>query len=457
MDLNHFKLDFSLFNAYINSMDKMHIVIDFSTVMRSNAADIFHWLRSLSRSRCCFYVSEKFDKQITQLIDDKETGFCSETALNSILPAWEEYSNLYLHTIDESTTPYAFFQQLSHNGYTTCLLTGNETEAWKHILTSSIGNVLLVTDSGSYFFVDSFFSKLQREFGSIEINTDRAIPEDNSGMCETSTMEKTFLFFSKRHTINFTDIISENGAEGIIYKTNEPEIAVKSFYQSVSLQKIKKLKHFIKITERLDNFAWPLEFTYSTNHSYSEPIGFTMPYFENIRPLEELQFLDKVSDRIRWKVAVSFLASTLFLYMHGIQIGDYNFNNFSITNDCRVVFMDVDSYVYGTYGTQVHGRQQLPFAPDYSKRYSIIKADYMLLNCMIFWILSDGIWPYYYNEDKGCSICRISIDSAKDFHDTLNRFPQKLKDYFQRLFLSGTCEDPFTLLFILFDTETDFT
>lgn len=134
------------------------------------------------------------------------------------------------------------------------------------------------------------------------------------------------------------------------------------------------------------------------NNSLNEPIGFTMPLFTDLRPLEEIQYLDVVTNRIRWKIGISFLGSVLYLYVHGIQIGDYNFNNFGITDDCEVVFMDVDSYVYGVYGTQMHGRQQLPFVPDYSKRSSIIQADYLLLDSMVFWILSDGIYVDTVNQ-----------------------------------------------------------
>ncbi len=457
MELNQFKLDYEKLNKYINSIDKMHIVIDFSTVMRSNAAELFHHLRGLSRSRCCFYVSKYFDKQVTQLIDDKESGFCSEMILNSIIPAWEEYSCLNLYTIDEKMSSYDFFVRLYQKGHTSCFLTGNETETWKHILGAIRGNVLLVTDVGSFFFIESSFDYLKKGFGCIEKNMDREIHDDgSSGKCETSTVEKTFLFFNRRHTLHYTEILSENGAEGIVYKTDEPEVAVKAFNKSVSEQKIKKLEHLIGIEEKKENFAWPLEFVYSTNHNYPEPIGFTMPLFTDVRPLEEIQYLDVVTNRIRWKIGISFLASVLYLYLHGIQIGDYNFNNFGITDDCKVVFMDVDSYIYGIYGTQMHGRQQLPFVPDYTNRASVIQADYFLLNSMVFWILSDGIWPYYYDEDSGRTVCRIKISSAKEFHNIMKQFPTKLREYFKDLFEKGRCEDPFELLFIMLDSEKDF-
>ena len=181
-----------------------------------------------------------------------------------------------------------------------------------------------------------------------------------------------------------------------------------------------------------------------------------MPLFTNVRPLEEIQYLDVVTNRIRWKIGINFLASVLYLYLHGIQIGDYNFNNFGITDDCKIVFMDVDSYIYGIYGTQMHGRQQLPFVPDYTNRASVIQADYFLLNSMVFWILSDGIWPYYYDEDSGRTVCRIKISSAKEFHNIMKQFPTKLREYFKDLFEKGRCEDPFELLFIMLDSEKDF-
>lgn len=457
MELEQYKFDFEQLNAYVNSIDKMHIVIDFTAIMRCNAVEVFKSLRRLARSRCCFYIPKNFDRQITQLIDDKESGFCSKTVLNSIIPAWEEYRFLNLHVIEQETNGYSFFKELSRKGHKTCFLTGNETEAWKHILEEKSGNILLVTDVDSFFVMDNSLYFLKQKYGCIESYTDRAIQNDETmGMCETSTIEKKFLFFKKRHSLHYTDIVSEHGAEGIIYKTDEPDIAVKIFYHTVAEQKIKKIEKFIGLQDKKENFAWPIEFVYSKKHNFADPIGFSMPLFEDVRPLEEIQYLDVVTNRIRWKIGVSFLASVLYLYMHGIQIGDYNFNNFGITDDCKVVFMDVDSYVYGMYGTQMHGRQQLPFVPDYTNRSSIIRADYHLLNSMVFWILSDGIWPYYYNEDIERTVCRMEISSSKEFHETVNKFPQRVKVYYKNLFEKGIADDPFELLFIMLDSEDKF-
>ena len=194
MELDQFKIDFGQLNNYVNSTDKMHIVVDFTAVMRSSASELFRCLRGLSRSCCCFYVSKLFDKKITQLVDDKESGFCSEAVLNSIIPAWEEYSCLNLHTMEEETNSYRFFKQLCQKGHTSCLLTGNETEAWKHILGENRGNVLLVTDNGSYFFADSSYSFIREKYGHIEAHTDREIHDDgSSGMCETSTKELSLI------------------------------------------------------------------------------------------------------------------------------------------------------------------------------------------------------------------------------------------------------------------------
>lgn len=397
------------------------------------------------------------DKQITQLVDDKESGFCTKSILESIVPAWEAYSYLSLYPIDNNTSSYDYFRQLTQNGHVCCFMTGNETEAWRHILLKKPGNILLVTDDGSYFFAENSFSHLSEQYDRIEAFTYRDIHDDgSSGKCETATIEKSFLFFHKNHTIQYTGVVNSDGAEGIIYKTNEPQIAVKAFCQSVSDQKIKKLESLIAFQEKKENFAWPIEFVYSSDHTYTDPIGFTMPFFNAIRPLEELQYLDVVTDRHRWKVAVSFLAQVLYLYLHGIQIGDYNANNFYITDECKVVLMDMDSYVYNKYGTQVHGRQPLSFSPDYTRRSSIIEADYLLLNCMVFQILADGLWPYFYDEDLGQTVCRMSIKGETDFQNVISKFPVNLKVYYKKLFEKGIWMDPFELLFVLLDAENYF-
>lgn len=454
MNASEYKLNFDQFYNYINSIGRMHFVIDFSIMLRKNAYEILSLFKKLPNTRCCFYVSKLFDKQITQLVDDKESGFCTLEMLENIMLAWEIYSCLALHTLDDNLSSYEFFQKLSHDGHMSCLVTGNETEAWRHILSNKEGSVLLITDESSYFFLEEAFVYFSQKYGHIESFTFRDIQDDgSSGKCETSAVEKAFVIFRKKHIIQYTGIVNSGGAEGVIYKINEPGIAVKAFFQSVSDQKIKKIESLIAFRERKENFAWPIEFVYSTNHAEKSPIGFTMPLFENIRPLEELYNLDIATDRHRWKIAVSFLAQVLYLYLHGIQIGDYNTNNFSIDlSDCKVIFMDMDSYVYEQYGTQVHGRQRLPFSPDYSKHFDIIQADYLLLNSMVFQILADGLWPYYYDEDLGKTVSRKHIND-KNFQDVLKGFPSELRRYYNRLFKKGDCPDPFELLFVLLEAE----
>ena len=458
MYLSQYKLEVDQFDSYINSVNQMHFVIDFSTMLRQNAAEVLNHLKGLPRSKCCFYVNSQFDKQITQLVDDKESGFCTEKILGSILPAWEEYRQMYLHQIGKDIISYDFFQQLSGNNKVCCFITGNESEAWQHILNKRRGNVLLITDDCSYFVVEgAAFHNLSEYYGHIEPFTYIDVLDDgSSGKCEIVTLDKRLLFFNKRHTISYTGIVNSDGAEGIIYNTDEQDVAVKVFYKTVSEQKLKKLERLIAFEEKKENFAWPIEFVYSCNRGCFFPIGFTMPFYSGIRPLEELNYLDTVTNHHRWKTAVSFLAQVLYLYIHGIQVGDYNFNNFSITNECQVVFMDMDSYIYGIYGTQVHGKQALPFVPDYTNRSSMIKTDYFLLNSMVFWILSDGLWPYYYDEDQGRTICRIDIKEAKGVKEVINKFPRMLKDYYETLFKKEVCTNPFKLLFILIETESYF-
>lgn len=75
---------------------------------------------------------------------------------------------------------------------------------------------------------------------------------------------------------------------------------------------------------------------------------------------------------------------------------------------------------------------------------------------MVFWILSDGIWPYYYDEDSGRTVCRIELSSSKEFHETMKKFPLRLREYYKNHFKKGVVEDPFELLFIMLDSEKDF-
>ena len=455
MGIENYKLDIDKFTRYLESVNGMNMVIDFTALVRSKAHYALEELSALPRSKCCWYVIPTFKFQIESLIetDSKAIGvfFCTDKMLDSIEASWGNYNYLPKHLADDVPASIVFLNRLSEYGKENCLVTGNETEAWRHILNDNQGNIILITDDEVFFFPQSCFSLLAKQFDGILPVTKLCVDDINGKRCKTSSGQ----------LVTFEDILSDISAEGTLYLAKHQKTVVKIFNNEVAEQKLLKIEELMRFSDKKENFAWPEEFVYSVSGNNSIPIGFTMPRMRCDFLLEEIYTLEingqPISDHARWKIAVSLLAQVLFLYIHGIQLGDYNPNNIGITNSCDVVLMDMDSYVLGQFGTQMKGRQGMPFSVNYSSKKDVIKADYLCLTGTVFQILTDGYWPYFYNEDTGLGEYKFADDGniSEEYQSALDSLPIKLKQYFLKVLGKQIIVDPFELYFLLLENEPE--
>lgn len=454
MGIENYKLKADMLIQYLETAKGMNFVIDFTALLRLKAEAVLGQLATIPRSKCCWYVIPKFEKQIEALLengnDSSEIFFYTDRMMDSLEACWDSYSNLPIHLSDDVSTSYEFFQKLSGYGSENCLITGNETEAWRHILNKKRGHIILVTDDEAYFFLEPSFRYLIDEYGSMLSANTIAITNDSLNECKTLD----------GRVIKFEEILSDTTAEGTLFLANHGKNVIKIFEDDISDHKIFKLQHLIDFSDKKESFAWPLEFVRSSSDS-TIPIGFTMPRMKYEFTLDEVFTLEidgqPISEHVRWKIATSLLAQVLFLYIHGIQVGDFNSNNFCVTKNGDVVLMDMDSYVIGQMGTQMKGRQAMPFSTDYSKKKDVIIADYIYLVSTVFQIITDGYWPFFYNEDLGYGEYKFVEDEniSEEYHEAINAIPVDLKKYFSKVLERGIVTDPFELYFILLENEPE--
>ncbi len=454
MTLNHYEKKMEKLAEEVMRGDGINFVIDFTSLLRGKGLYVFSQLSKVLPSKCCWYIIPDFEKQIDMLLEEDSDSnniyFNTDDMLDSLEASWDFFSKLPLHYGDNVPVAYEFFKKLSAQEMRCCLITGNETEAWRHILGKQKGDILLVTDMGTYYFKEEMFSGLIRDYGTMETPVYHHVADDETNKCRTEHNE----------IITYEDILSDNGAEGMLYSACQGKTAIKIYEGKMSNVKEQKLIELISFSDEKEHFAWPQEFVYHVNKKEDpRPMGFTMEVMDYYCSLNEL-FCRVTSEHNRWKVAASFMSSVLFLHLHGIQIGDYNFNNFYVTAKGDVVFFDMDSYVIGTMGTEVRGNQPISFQPDYTSRKDVIKADYVNLASMVFCILMDGEWPFYYNEDTGQSeyIFLNGRAGNEETQQAFDQMPLPLKKYFTGIFDVSDFEkqaigDLFELYFCLLQCE----
>ena len=453
MGIQNYILEIDKLVQYLESGNSMNFVIDFTALLRLKAKEALIQLSTIPRSKCCWYVIPKLESQIESLFeigaDSSDIFFLTDKMMDSLEGSWDIFSNNPLHLADDVATAYDFVQKLEGYGKESCLVTGNETEAWRHILNRNHGHIILITDEEIYYLPEPCFDQLYMEENTMLPVSKLNIKNDFCNKCRTISGE----------VIEYEDILSDASAEGTLFLAQNGKSVVKIFHDEITDQKLKKIKELMSFPDKKESFAWPLEFVYSCTGNSIIPIGFRMSRMKSDFSLEEVFTLEidgqPISEHARWKIASSLLAQVLFLYIHGIQVGDFNPNNFCVTNNCDVALMDMDSYVLGRLGTQMKGRQAMPFAVDYSSKKDVIKADYVYLVSMIFEILTDGYWPFFFNEDTGLGEYKFSEDESinEAYKNTLNIIPNDLRKYFSKVLERQILVDPFELYFLLLKNE----
>lgn len=158
-----------------------------------------------------------------------------------------------------------------------------------------------------------------------------------------------------------------SGGEGSIYRTALPDTAAKLYsLRHLTKERQQKLMHMVAVQPNLPGLCWPQAMLYNQRQQW---VGFLMPLADGYelattiftpgrgnRNLTELGWDRLHVTRIAENIAKLFAQ----MHEHSILMGDINPRNFMVTRDCRVYFVDCDSYQFGQFTCPVFSPLFLP-------------------------------------------------------------------------------------------------
>lgn len=435
----------------------MSFCIDFTFLLRKKASLLLDMIAGdFNKKDNQFYIVSDFNNHLNNLINDRiKQCFFSDAMSDCFHEAYPKFIYLepYLKYGGHYPTAYKMLSALQRSeSHDTCLVTGNETEFFRLLLAGEYTALLLVTDNDIYYVNPSSANILHKYYSTMKgSNVVKINPIESKTMYSCDDCDSHF-------SVTADGIISLSGAEADLLSAGNN--AIKRFRNSISRDKIEKIKWLIAFKEKKPLFSWPSymltdEQPFSKN--YNLPVGYLMDKMNCSLSWEEI-FSYESSYHDRWEISAGLLFNVLYLYIYGIQVGDYNNNNFAINENLNVIMMDTDSFVIENYPSRHKSVDPIDFQADYSKKLDTINADYVYLAATVFCMLTDGRWPYrvYDGDDRPSYIMNRDLMMHNSI-EYAEHIPSKLIKYFNDVLGNHTCCDPFELLNILLSEEDSFT
>lgn len=201
-----------------------------------------------------------------------------------------------------------------------------------------------------------------------------------------------------------------HGGEGIIYSTNFANIVAKVYFENKRTEERKvKLEKMVEANPNIAGLCWPTKLLFDEKNKW---IGFLMQR-ANGHELAHTVFHPgdnaiNIANR-NWtrKSLVNIAANiaAVFAEMHKLDIlmGDINPRNFMVEDNCKVYFVDCDSYQFGEYrcpvGTdlftppEVHKEMERKGEVNYGYFRTIENEKYSL-SVLLFEVLMLGKAPF---------------------------------------------------------------
>lgn len=201
------------------------------------------------------------------------------------------------------------------------------------------------------------------------------------------------------------------GGEGIVYLTSHSDDLVAKIYHpdKIDATRREKLEYMVNHNPQISNLAWPCALLYEDGDNW---VGYLMPKAPG-KVLDDVVFhpgykwnniRDMGWSRRHLAQICANIAHT-FAQMHRKQMlmGDVNPRNIVVDRDCRVYFVDCDSYQFAHYECPVGKPDYTP--PEVHKRmreegiteYRYIRTEYnemYSLAVLLFSTLLPGRAPY---------------------------------------------------------------
>ena len=204
------------------------------------------------------------------------------------------------------------------------------------------------------------------------------------------------------HTLG--ERISENGAEGYVYRvTARSDIVAKIYKTPTSYEKRLHLEKLLAVGKevRAPWCAFPENLLYHNGTL----VGFTMPKIDCLTMSEDSLYLgddediaeDRLDNMLTYQLdfCMTLLTQIKVLNCFGISVPDFNDTNFSTFTDGKpVVMYDADSFVYSNYFGNIIDDKAFSHSYRHNNKEQLAQMCEENALKMAFRILSLGMYPF---------------------------------------------------------------
>ena len=242
-----------------------------------------------------------------------------------------------------------------------------------------------------------------------------------------TTGQKVYDYSGKDVTIGDQHALAAGG-EGIVYECPINKNLLVKIYKPATLQDKAKMQVIherikamcqIEAMKSCDAFAWPITPVYADAY-HREFIGFVMRKCSGkslamMRSAAQVQnFFPQWDRKSLALAALDFVKKVQLLASNGILINDFNPSNFLLDKDCKVYFIDCDSYQITDKNRKIHTTSTYfasHVAPELLKDKNALMLPRNIHHVqfgtalIVFNILMFGLHPYSYHDPNHKSAC----------------------------------------------------
>ena len=198
-----------------------------------------------------------------------------------------------------------------------------------------------------------------------------------------------------------------NGAEGMIFKTNDPRIVAKIYHRGVITPlRWSKLTRMAALGINTVEICWPLDLLFY----HGVPVGYTMRFGKGSTLSNIFDGPDAITNAFPdWKridiveTLLILLEKYLYLHMHDIVIGDIQLKNVLLYSSASCYLIDMDSIQVGNLPCPVGTEEFTPpelWGRNFSDFLRTLKMEDYCIAMLVFSVLFCGLHPYARRNGK---------------------------------------------------------
>lgn len=361
--------------------------------------DFFMWI---SEGNCDIYVSKDF-KLLHQCVTHQ-----ADNLANLLASSLRDFFGVLLnfkkvHQIDVVGSRAFLREAAKIDGI--CLLTSKNGILFKRMYDQKLSfdkPICIVSEEGFDFYENSmacYANISERKISPLASKTEYL---DAHVFCNVGDVVQT----ATQKSIVLSSRIS-NGAEGMIFKTNDPRIVAKIYHRGVITPlRWSKLTKMVARGITAAEICWPVDLLFYQG----VPVGYTMRLGKGSTLSNILDGPDAVTNAFPdWKrvdivdTLINLLEKFLYLHMNDIIVGDIQLKNALLYSSASCYLIDMDSCQVGNLpcpvGTEEFTAPEL-WGHNFVDFLRTLRHEDYCIAMLVFSVLFCGLHPYARRNGK---------------------------------------------------------